>query len=810
MRLAHVYDHRHLFGEILVDDPIPAVIDDTQDPIVNRKRDRKRQSIADEFLDDPGPIQKFARRLRISPRQATGTQFDATEISHDDDQHVGKVFARHRLINRPSGCAGRFTVIAVFEYLSADADHICEAMMRRGMFPLANIVQDFHRFRLGFRVMTQSDKPRPFYLDFVGGFPRQSEKAVNYSFGHSFRSYQRIDNHLIIVYRRNRDSAVFGQLFVMMSAFVDHHKEQFAQLMTAQGGVECSHRIFGYFADNDCLRQTDDKPVSGHKPPAGHRRIGKIFADKSARFGDLAGQLLVFGGVNPVESRREHGVRSAFLLECPDVPGSIYSSGQSPDNGDFSARKASAQFDGVGDSLGRNVLRSDNGGSLLVGSGQFPSIKEHQWWIIEFVERLRVIFIEAGDQMCIALPQFIYDGLSFIQMSMRLGDHARPLRPDAGKFLKIMLLLRQNSVHLPIRCHENIERSGAYLSGHLQSQNLGRRRISGKVTHGCNLRKLLIARNKQTGILYHIKEGGISGNAGKRQENCCLQRSIWYICEMKKVLIFCLIAVPLSMLAISCGGDASLDARLAKARRLVNHEKYADALEQIQPLIPQNPTNSELLMLTAETFMGLKQYDSAHYYAKQYTALFPTHLEGYRILYQASGPIKNYDDQIFSVSQLGYLEHNRRKYHLDIAELNFLRGEYGMAIRTCNQIFEYDPGNTKAMFILANSLASIGKVDSAITIMETLDHNNPDQVEIISNLASYLVSKRDYDRAAVQFRRLTSMYPDYMPGWYGLGNVLLHQADTAGARKAYMEVYSRDSTFLRVDSILRAITPMQY
>ncbi len=279
---------------------------------------------------------------------------------------------------------------------------------------------------------------------------------------------------------------------------------------------------------------------------------------------------------------------------------------------------------------------------------------------------------------------------------------------------------------------------------------------------------------------------------------------------MKKVLILCLLAALLAALAVSCGGKASLDTRLSKARSLFNREKYNDALDLLRPLIPKNPTNAELLMLTGQTFMSLGQYDSAHYYAKQYTALYPAHLEGYRLLYQASGPIKNYDDQIWAVSQLGYLEHNRRKYHLEIAELNFLRGEYSMAIRTCNQIFEYDPDNTTAMFIMANSLASVGQIDSAITILQTLDRKNPDQVEIISNLASFWVSKQDYDRAGIQFQRLTSMYPDYMPGWFGLGNVLLHKGDTAGAREAYGEVYSRDSTFLGVDSIMRAITPLQY
>jgi tetratricopeptide (TPR) repeat protein len=328
--------------------------------------------------------------------------------------------------------------------------------------------------------------------------------------------------------------------------------------------------------------------------------------------------------------------------------------------------------------------------------------------------------------------------------------------------------------------------------------------------HEGNLRNVFGARNRQTGVLHHIDGGEAAVFSVKEQERYCEQSSIWYIRNMKKVLIFCLLAAFLAAMAISCGGEASLDTRLSKARELFDRGKYQDAIDMLQPLIPEHPTNAELLMLTGQTFMSLNQFDSARYYAKQYTSLYPAHLEGYRLLYQASGKLKNYDDQIYAVSQLGYLEHNRRKYHLEIAQLNFLRGEYSMAIRTCNQIFEYDPGNPKALFILANSLASTGQIDSAITILQTLDRKNPDQVEIISNLASFWTSKKDYDQAEIQFKRLTSMYPDYMPGWYGLGNVLLQKGDTAGAREAYGEVYNRDSTFLGVDSILRAITPLRY
>ncbi len=259
----------------------------------------------------------------------------------------------------------------------------------------------------------------------------------------------------------------------------------------------------------------------------------------------------------------------------------------------------------------------------------------------------------------------------------------------------------------------------------------------------------------------------------------------------------------------ACDTEMSSDQRLSKLRTLVDDGKFDDALKEVQILKPQISTDSIYLRLAGKTYLALKQIDSAHVCFKQYTALYPTRLEGYRYLYETGGMLEDYDAQIWAVSQLGYLENDKRKYHYDIARLNFLRGEYGQAMKTCNMILEYNPDDPGTLFILANSLATAGQVDSAIVIMERLNRQSPDKVEVLSNLASFLVDKRDFEQAAAHFGRITTLYPDYMPGWLGLGNVLLTKGDTAAAREAYWQVYTRDSTFLDVDSILREIDPMR-
>lgn len=269
--------------------------------------------------------------------------------------------------------------------------------------------------------------------------------------------------------------------------------------------------------------------------------------------------------------------------------------------------------------------------------------------------------------------------------------------------------------------------------------------------------------------------------------------------------IIVLIAV---LLGLTGCGEKTPQARLEATRRLVDNSRFEKAVAELPALMQVLPTDSAVLLLGARIYTGLKLPDSVLAYTKKLTALFPQHAEGYRLMYDAGGALKNYDAQIWAISQLGYVEGNRRKYFLEIARLNFERGQYGLSIATCNDILTYDPGNPQVLFLMAGGLAAAGQMDSAIVVMEELRRKNPDQVEILSNLGSFYANKRDFGKARDCFLELTTKVPDYLPGWFGLGHCRLGLGDTLGARDAYRQVYSRDTSFLGVDSILRELNQL--
>jgi tetratricopeptide (TPR) repeat protein len=269
--------------------------------------------------------------------------------------------------------------------------------------------------------------------------------------------------------------------------------------------------------------------------------------------------------------------------------------------------------------------------------------------------------------------------------------------------------------------------------------------------------------------------------------------------------MFCFL---LFLVTAGCG-PKTIQERIVKARQWVEAGKFDKAAGELPELMRQMPTDSAVLMLGCRVYIGLNRPDSVVAYAKKLTALYEKRMDGYQILYQAAGAIDDYKTQLFAITQIGYLENDRPKYYPEIARLNFEMGSFGLGISVCEEMLKTDPENTQARFLLANGLASIGQLDSAIAIMTDLDLKNPGQIEILSNLGSFHVTKQDYPSALGYFQKATELFPDYIPGWFGLGHVRLSLGDTVGAREAYRQVYQHDTTFLGIDSILRSLEPLR-
>lgn len=269
---------------------------------------------------------------------------------------------------------------------------------------------------------------------------------------------------------------------------------------------------------------------------------------------------------------------------------------------------------------------------------------------------------------------------------------------------------------------------------------------------------------------------------------------------MKKLLILLVLS---GLILPSCGEDLTTEQRISRLKLYTDTGKYAEAMDYLKQLKDESPTNAVVLMMGARLYFEYEQYDSALSYAKKYAALYSGDPAGYRLLYKVSKQIKEYDQQLWALSQLGYVENNRKPYLPEIAQLNMMKGNPGMAVAVCRDIVKYDPENQSVLFTLGSALSAIGKIDSAIIVMEKLRDLAPNKLEILVNLGMFYASADRYAEAEEIYGQAITLYPEFIPGWYGLGNVLAVKGDTAGAIKAYRHVSESDPTFLGVDTLLR-------
>ncbi|MFW9770130.1 MAG: hypothetical protein ACFFEM_15020, partial [Candidatus Thorarchaeota archaeon] len=89
---------------------------------------------------------------------------------------------------------------------------------------------------------------------------------------------------------------------------------------------------------------------------------------------------------------------------------------------------------------------------------------------------------------------------------------------------------------------------------------------------------------------------------------------------MKIALLIPAYALAGCLLLASCGGDLSLEARLAKAGKQMQEQQYEKALNTLRPALVDHSTDADLLYLISQAYLGVDKPDSAHYYMKQYTA----------------------------------------------------------------------------------------------------------------------------------------------------------------------------------------------
>jgi tetratricopeptide (TPR) repeat protein len=263
-----------------------------------------------------------------------------------------------------------------------------------------------------------------------------------------------------------------------------------------------------------------------------------------------------------------------------------------------------------------------------------------------------------------------------------------------------------------------------------------------------------------------------------------------------------------TILCLGCGGkkEPTPPPGLESLQAKIEQQDYDSALQLAHQLLEMSPTDSSYLYWTGRLFMDWNRPDSALVYLKRLYKLYPHHLEGARLLYKAARSAGDQDTEIEAISTLVGLEKSPNKYRPRMAEINFDRGKYNLAIRLAEMTLTEDPENQRMLFILGNSLAAVGRFDSALTIMEMLDVLNPGKFEVMANLAMIKAAVGQLNEAYSIYRQLLDSSPDFVAGWVGLAEVQAKLGDTTSALASLDKSLALDSTLGYADTLQAVYT----
>jgi len=181
------------------------------------------------------------------------------------------------------------------------------------------------------------------------------------------------------------------------------------------------------------------------------------------------------------------------------------------------------------------------------------------------------------------------------------------------------------------------------------------------------------------------------------------------------------------------------------------------------------------------------------------------------VVQAAMAPILKRFDEAAALLKAGKLDEaavvflELKEKHPDIPEVYLNLGtiytrqeKWQAAEEAYQKVLELSPGNARAQTLLADARWNLGRTEEALTAMENLVAENPDDSSLRYTLGVYYVKERRYQEAAAAFEEVRKSDPDNVDVFYMMGVVSLNQgqAEQAVSRlRSYLEKAPEDGPY---------------
>jgi len=188
-------------------------------------------------------------------------------------------------------------------------------------------------------------------------------------------------------------------------------------------------------------------------------------------------------------------------------------------------------------------------------------------------------------------------------------------------------------------------------------------------------------------------------------------------------------------------------AQLGLVKSISHQKRYDEALELLKPILRESPDNLEALLCQAICYQGVEKIGEAKEIYQQIIKYDRLYIPAYIGLAELKETQGDYLEAIRLLQQVKEEIPDPLDVLGDLARIYRDYGMHAQSIESCNEALIIDPDNQAARFYMALALGDSAHFEEAMTELEELDKETPDDPKIIVAKASQLEKLGEYDQA---------------------------------------------------------------
>ncbi len=210
------------------------------------------------------------------------------------------------------------------------------------------------------------------------------------------------------------------------------------------------------------------------------------------------------------------------------------------------------------------------------------------------------------------------------------------------------------------------------------------------------------------------------------------------------------------------------------ARTLLFQDKKPEALNILNEVLAQDPSDKEALALRAGMLLTGGGSGKSHEAVKQFQDLVEKNPDNIFLRFALSKALLETGDLVDARSQLQEVVKRNATFldgQITLADVAFRLGSFAEAADHAQAALAINPGNVPAQLLVGRASMRLGNLQQAETALEALARQQPNSMDVRIELARLEVLKKRYPDAEAAFSKILASNPDEFRAIAGLVDI---------------------------------------